>query len=764
MTLSRRLPTLLLVLATTAGATYTILIAAGSGSLDVPALRLVYDAMAAAALLPWLVISVVRPDWRPRSQLLPAIGLVIVVFAISSATSRVPRLSFEMLGYAVLLAEVYLLLVALMRRPLIRAHLARLALVMCVVVTTLYVIEVVNAWRIWWDLVGRIAIPPLRPAYLGLHLSPNPLATVVLALGAFGLATSGFRGGPGRLVTAAVFLLVLAAVFISGSRGAWLGTALAIAAVVGAAVLVRPENRQQALVHLRSRSAVIALIVGAPVVLAGGALAAMSGRLSLDDGGFRDGFTRASLQMFQESPLTGVGPGTWGPLRASYTPAPDLDLYIPHAHSVYVQTLAEFGLAGGVAAVALVLALARLLWPAMRSPDPSRRRVGYAALFAIVVLAGQQYADMLMNVPAVVLSVVLPIAWLDATAQPAPGSEPVQPTKSITWRGALPLGAAVVTGVILIGLVRIEGLAGTASEGVDAALDQQWRRASDLAAVAADGDPDVALYQFQLGVSAANAGDLALAESALEAGAARDDYRYAWLDLAAVRWRLGDEPGARDALARAERLGLQRAALAVAAGWLRQQLGDADVATADYAAAVEQMPSLAGDPFWSSESGPEGGLDAILEIVGDRASPAAMLQIHLVIGDMALAQQDVDALAIVDPVLYPRLIPAWNGDEAAWTTLRAHAAARPLDQNLLSWCRFLAAYRGDRELVANYGVWLAIVSSPDALYPPIGRIQFDRSEELSASFLDNYGTLYRRQIPPAQVVNLLPQLVLQDHP
>ena len=63
----------------------------------------------------------------------------LTVFAISTVTSRNPRLSIEMLGYAVLLFEVYLLLVALMRRPALRLHFERLALLFCVVVCVLLV-------------------------------------------------------------------------------------------------------------------------------------------------------------------------------------------------------------------------------------------------------------------------------------------------------------------------------------------------------------------------------------------------------------------------------------------------------------------------------------------------------------------------------------------------------------------------------------------------------------------------------------------------
>jgi len=759
-----RLSTLLLVLATTAGATFTILIAPGSGSFEVQLLRVVYDGMAAVTLLPWLAIAALRPAWRPRSHLLPALALVIAVFGVSAATSRVPRLSFEMFVYAILLVEVYLLLVALMRRPAIRAHLGRLALVLCFLVAVLYLAEVLNAWLIWWGLVGHVAIPPLRPAYLGLLISPNPLATVVLSLGAFGLATMGLGGRVGRVVAVGIVFLVLAATFITGSRGAWLGTALGIAAVVVAAVLSRAETRSRAMALARTRSAAIALFVSVPLVVAAGVLAALSGRLTFDDFGFRAGFSRASLQMFQESPMTGVGPGTWGVLRASHTTAPDPDLYIPHAHSVYLQILAEFGLVGVIAAVVLLLMLGRLIWNASRSAEPSRRRVGLDALFTVMLLAGQQFADMLMNVPSVLLAAVLPIAWLDATALPTPDKEPAQPTRASRVSAVLPIGAAALTVAILVGLSRVEGAADIAGQGVDAANTDAWQEATTLTQRAVDGDPDLNIYRFQLGIDAANTGDLVRAEELLRESAATDDYRYAWLDLAAVRWQLGDDAGAREALARAERLGLQRTALALAAGWLRQQLGDLEEARQNYATAIAQAPTLVGDPFWESDLGPDGGLDAILPTVEGTVSPTALLPIHLILGDLVLAQRDVDALSPADPTLYPLILPAWYGDPAAWAGLRAYAASRPLDPTPVQWCRLIAAYQGDEDVVAEYSIWLTIANFPDAGLPPIGRIVFDASEPISASILDGYGTLYRRQVPSAQVVNLLPQFVLQNLP
>ena len=94
--------------------------------------------MAVVAIVSWLLVAAFRRDWLPSSRLVPAIAACLAAFAIATVTSRIPRLSAEMLAYAVLLAELYLLLVALMRRTRLRAHFERLALALCLLVCALY--------------------------------------------------------------------------------------------------------------------------------------------------------------------------------------------------------------------------------------------------------------------------------------------------------------------------------------------------------------------------------------------------------------------------------------------------------------------------------------------------------------------------------------------------------------------------------------------------------------------------------------------------
>ena len=593
--------------------------------------------------------------------------VVLGAFGLATITSRVPRMSVEMLGYAYLLVLVYLLLVTLMRRPELRLHFERLALVLCLVVCGLYLLQVFQLWNEWWSLVGRLAIPPMRPAYVGVALgSPNPLATLVLILGAFSLATIRLPGRRGQVVALVIVGSVGITTFITTSRGAWLGLGVGLVVTGGAAILASPDVRHRARSVTRSRSGTIAALLVVGVLALVGTAAALTGRLTTDDGGYRAGFAQASFRMIESAPITGVGPGTWAVLRAQNMTSGDPDQFVAHAHNIYLQTLAEFGVVGVLAAAVLAASLGLLIVASMRSDDRSRRRVAYACLFGVVLFAAQQVADVLVNVPALLLALALPIAWLDATSAPSV-PQPSSATRTVpeSVQRLLPLAAAVLTAIVLVGLVRIESAAATAERSVNSATAGDWADALGQISAAVEADPDLPVYRFELGMSAANVGDWEQAGKALSISARTDDYPYAWLNLAAVRWKLGDDAGARDALARAERQGLQRTPIALAAGWLQQQLGNDEAAMVDYATAIAQEPTLVDDPFWSSSNAPPGGLAALLPLVNERASPESRLQIDLILGKFDEAQV---AVATLDPSasgFYSHLIPAWQGDPSA---------------------------------------------------------------------------------------------------
>jgi O-antigen ligase len=699
---------------------------------------------------------------------MPAILGGLAAFAVATLTSRVPRLSLEMLGYVVLLAELYLFLVALMRRPRLRAHLARLALALGVIVCGLYLLQVLQAWREWWGLIGRLAVPPLRPAYLGLDLgSPNPLAALVLLLLGFVFGTFDVRRRATRRAATVLALLVAAVVLLAGSRGAWLGVAVGLIVTGAAAITLIPGARGRIARLARSRSGLAGLVALFLFLAAAGGLAARSGRLALDDAG-RDAFAAASLRMFQSSPLTGVGPGTWQVLREGYTLPGQYDAYVPHAHSIYWQALAEFGLLGVVAGALIATSLALLILRALRSGNPSRRRIALAALFGVVLLAAQQAVDMFMNVPAVLLAIGLPLAWLDAAAPDdvAPRRRATRPRLSMpAWvrQRALPLAMAVITCAIVAGLLRIEGVTGVAVGAVSAADAGDWANAAKLAGQAAAADPDLTGYQFTLGIAAANAGDLPVAETALARSAAADDSTYAWLDLAAVRWRLADVNGARLALSGAERLGLQRPKVALAAGWLRQQLGDRQGALTDYVAALAGAPTLAGDPFWSSAAATGEIWPAVWASAQAALAGRALLVLDLTAGRPDLATPVAAGLAQGNPALYSLVIAAWDGDAGAWAALEALAIAHPQDADVVGWCKLVAGQRHNQAAVGRYGRWADLDNSSASL-PAFAKVTPALAPTAPPSVFDDYALLYRRPVPADQIVSILPQLAWQDQP
>jgi hypothetical protein len=100
----------------------------------------------------------------------------------------------------------------------------------------------------------------------------------------------------------------------------------------------------------------------------------------------------AGLRMWLEHPWLGVGPDNF---RYLYGPYLDLDPFDRriHANSLYVETLANTGLAGALALAGLMAALARMAWRGWQAlddavDDPANEASGTARALAAGLLAG----------------------------------------------------------------------------------------------------------------------------------------------------------------------------------------------------------------------------------------------------------------------------------------------------------------------------------------------------------------------------------------
>jgi O-antigen ligase len=101
----------------------------------------------------------------------------------------------------------------------------------------------------------------------------------------------------------------------------------------------------------------------------------LRGRLNVLDNGYRIAFWSTGMRSFRSHPFNGAGGGTYTNEWARARPAP---FTATNAHSLYVETLSDYGLVGGVLLFAALLTiLVTLLLRARGS-----RRTLYATLFA----------------------------------------------------------------------------------------------------------------------------------------------------------------------------------------------------------------------------------------------------------------------------------------------------------------------------------------------------------------------------------------------
>ena len=245
----------------------------------------------------------------------------------------------------------------------------------------------------WYRAYGSFGQPNPFAGYLemvGLWLAALALWSARLAQrlwgryrrvrwGGFLRSRSTRRAAIGATVLASVLvagaLASLSGIVLSFSRGAWLGTSAGLVTFV----LLAPRR-------LRRSALVIGAIVLAVLAIGGWSElpAAVRERVTqlvnygrpfdvrdvqLTDANWaiveRMAHWQAAWAMFLDSPLTGVGAGNFSARFPDYSPHPVFRLARGHAHNYYLHILAELGIPGllaYLAVFALAIALAVRVW------------------------------------------------------------------------------------------------------------------------------------------------------------------------------------------------------------------------------------------------------------------------------------------------------------------------------------------------------------------------------------------------------------------
>lgn len=253
-----------------------------------------------------------------------------------------------------------------------------------------------------------------NPAYLGACLT----ALFPLALG---LALE--KDGRDRWLGAAASVFVLAGLFASGSRGAFLGAAL------GAAVYLGLSGR------LRASRGRLLWAGGLALVLAAGFAASLRLRRVAASDSARVAMWRAALAAVPSAPWLGSGPDTFeGLLRRArnddFIRAVGPTAGQANAHNDLVQALTTTGALGLAAYAWLIGALAALCWRARGDPARAAAAGALAGLFLQAKLNP-------VPLPGMVLA-ALCAAWLcPPPAAPKPRSLPFDAAALVFCAAAL---------------------------------------------------------------------------------------------------------------------------------------------------------------------------------------------------------------------------------------------------------------------------------------------------------------------------------------
>jgi O-antigen ligase len=717
-----------------------------------------------AVVATWITVAIRDPAWRPRTVLAPAFAAALAAFTIGTIFSRQPRLSAEYLALAFLLTTLYLILQRLMASPFFRPRMIGFAAIGALLIGIAYLAVTVQRWVVWWDTIGRLAAPPLRPFFEGLTLG-NPSAVMTASVLLAAPAVAHLAGGSTWSRVTAVAILVLTGLtsIISGSRAGWLALAIAIV-VVGGLWLLAPARRASLVELIRSagRIAIVPMIVGtlALVLVTPGIIL----RATAGGEGLRTTYWAAALRMFESSPLVGTGPGTWVPQRVAYTLAGEPDYYIPHAHNLYVQTLAEFGLTGLVAGLVVALLLGRLLLGAIRDPDAARRRMGWAALFATVYFGAHQLLDFYANAPAILFCFAIPIAWLDATDPSEARVRPPSRRQAGSWASRLSKASRAAGVLVLVAsasfLAWSEAGALQMSGGKDLLDARRPMDALGPLTTAVQLDPAMIPSQFELGIALADTGELAGAREHLSAAAAGDSLPEAWLNLSAVQAQMGESAAAEAALGEALRLGDQQIGVALGAGAVYQQLGNTRAAAASFANALRLNPTLAGDPWWTADPGRAALWPDVYRAAFEVAPASSRFVLSLETGDDAGAEVAIDVLDPEAASISGLVLRAWGGDRNSLDLLQARSRERPLDASIVNWCAILSRRWGDLEAAASYTTWANTIFGDAGFGGYELRVSEtampDRIAGLSTLYYGHY--TYRRPVSNFQLVDWLPVL------
>lgn len=573
----------------------------------------------AVTLAVWLIVRW-RHGWKWfQTPLDGAFLLWGLAFGVSLlANLEVWRRSAIGLWYmGVYIGMWYVLSDALANGGLKRDMLVDGLLVTGVVVLLFGYLQLIN----WAGAHGFSNLP--RP--VSLFGNPNFLGAFLIVLVPLVLSRlAAARSRLIKIVMAIYALLALVLLFLSNSRGAWLGLAAGLVAWAALLLALRRQlsfrywrdwwNARRGGVRAQVALAVVAVLVAA---VGAGALFVRSFTVGGRDARLRTELYAAAVQMFAENPITGQGLFTYG-RELVRLPGIEPDKPHSHTHNVPLQVAGELGLIG-LAALALTGVLIgraiRRNWRALLTPPQPSPPAGKESRQArnLIMLAGataavaafgvHQLTDIPAMMPAIALTGLIALALAVAPVQPQP--------VTVNWRRVVqPVGVFALWVVVLAGGLWSNRIYADYFAALKYAVEtDDYRGGAERLQPVINADPHLSLYDLEQGFllgMAANGGDTDVARQAIAAYQRflelDPGYALGWANLAALRWQLGEREGALEAIRRAAELDPESWQYAVNLGMYAEAMGDSETAQAAYQQALTVYPDIVLYPEWNESA------------------------------------------------------------------------------------------------------------------------------------------------------------------
>lgn len=483
--------------------------------------------------------------------------------------------------------------------------------------------------------------PPTVPRVHGVSDHPNVLAMVLVLFVPF-FALTAYRAPTAweRVLGAAGLIGGALALFLTLSRGSWLGAVAGVAfTLVGCWLTTRAHERERQgfapswdnLLPRDVTPTALATIFGAMALAVGGALAFIANSSTRPGWLFRSSLSpredawRSGLEMFGDNLPLGSGPNTFGLLYPQYSGR--FPVHTQHAHNGFLQAAVDAGALGLLALGLAGFVLGFMLVRTWRDGSLDQRLLAVACAGAFIGFAVHNQVDAgnIWKAPGMALALVAAISvrnYRERDAAVAPMRAPAIPA-AVTRYAPIVARASLVPLLLLAALAfwRIDRAHYDYWRGVDA-FNRGDVDGVEAVDAAAEADPTLAVYRLQAGQMHATIFDqrgrterwridhaIVNLEQALRLDPRSDLVR---ANLARAYQLAGrDEDAAQQA--KITRLATNHVPPVLAVAEVYEDLGRDDDAISTYGQVISMDAGLADSSFWQGTEWRRANFQRILE-------------------------------------------------------------------------------------------------------------------------------------------------------